>query len=347
MANRRLLFVYSRLSTFVKCDVEILEREYKVTPLRVDNTTRGKQLMAMIKLFFYLVFNIYRFNIIYIWFADYHSFLPVFFAKLFRKRAYVVIGGYDACRIKKYNYGSFSNHLRGFMTRYSMNNATLDLCVSKHIARIVKFIAPRSKQVVLYNGVAFGSATHTEEIQSNTFSPKERIILSVAISSTIQSFYIKGIDRFIEAAREAGDLKFVAIGLDKDKLSDLIGEIPANLEIISQLPHDELINYYERAAVYCQLSRSESFGVSLAEAMYYNCMPVITRTGGMPEVTGGYGFSVSGNVASETVSAIRYALSMSASGKLRSRVEEKFTISARAESLLKILRLSKGLDTQF
>lgn len=334
MTDKRLLFVYTRLSTFVKCDLGILEKEYLVSAFCVDTTTRGRQLLAMIRLLFYLAFNISKFDIVYIWFADYHSFLPVFFAKLFGKKSYVVIGGYDVCRVRNLKYGSFVNPVRGFMAKYSMNNATLNLCVSRHISRIVKFIAPRSKREVLYNGVAFDSASRSKSEESQ---PKESIVLSVALCSTKQSFYIKGIDRYIEAARAAKDLKFIAVGLDKSNLSNLIGEIPDNLEIFSKLPQEELAKYYSRSSVYCQLSRSESFGVALAEAMYHNCVPVIARTGGMPEVTGGYGFTVSGNDTSETVKAIRSALTMPSSDKYRIRVEGKFTIAARAITLAALL----------
>lgn len=348
MTNKRLLFVYTRLSTFVRCDLGILEKEYQVSTFCVDNTTRGKQLLSMFRLLFYLIFNINRFKIVYIWFADYHSFLPVLFAKLCGKRSYVVIGGYDVCRIRNLKYGSFSNPVRGFMTKFSMSNATLTLCVSKHVARIVKAIAPKSKREVLYNGVAFSTVVRPGsdgrdccgEKLSVAGVSKEGFVLSVALSSSRQSYYIKGVDRYIEAARTASDLKFVAVGLDKNALSNLIGEVPDNLEIISRLSQEELSEYYSKASVYCQLSRSESFGVALAEAMYYNCVPVITNTGGMPEVTGDLGFIVSGKETCDTVAAIRSALTLPPSDKYQTRVVEQFTITARAYSLIRILGLS-------
>ena len=327
MTNKRLLFVYTRLSTFVKGDLDILEKEYKVSTICVDNTTKIKQLFAIIRLFIYLIFNTNKFDIIYTWFADYHSFLPVLFAKLFGKRSYVVIGGYDVCRIKSLKYGSFVNPVRGFMAKYSMNKATLNLCVSKHVEHVVRCVARKSKRELLYNGISFIYA----------HNPKENTVLSVAISSTQQSFYIKGIDRYIEVARAAEDLKFTIVGLDKTNLSHIIGEVPENLEIIPKVPHKELAEYYAKSKVYCQLSRSESFAVALAEAMYHNCVPVIANVGGMPEVAGDYGYIVSGNDSAETVMAIRSALNLPESGKYRERVVEKFTTEVRAKALLNIL----------
>jgi len=328
MTNKRLLFVYTRLTSFVQGDIDILEKGYRLYMYHVDNTTKTKQLFAMFRLFFYLIFNINKFDIIYTWFADYHSFLPVFFAKLFAKRSYIVIAGYSVSRIRDLKYGSFVNPIRGYMTKYSMNNATLNLCVSKHVERVVRCIAPLAKRELLYDGITFRSTSTT---------PKENTILCVAISSTKQTFLIKGIDRYIAVARVAKDLNFILIGLDKTSLSHLIGEVPDNLEIIPKLPHNELEEYFAKASVYCQLSRSESFAVSLAEAMYHNCVPVISNIGGMPEVAGDFGYKVKGDDAVEVVVAIRSAMNLPSSDKYRERVIKMFTTEVRAKALLDIL----------
>src|SRR3989339_1016695 len=128
MTGKRLLFIYTRLSTFVKGDIDILEKSYRVTPFCAENRSKGRQLLGLTRLFFYLLFNTYKFDIIYVWFADYHSFLPVLYAMVFRKKCFVVIGGYDVCRIKSIKYGSLVNTGRGIMAKNFMNNATLWLC---------------------------------------------------------------------------------------------------------------------------------------------------------------------------------------------------------------------------
>ncbi|MFA5848547.1 MAG: glycosyltransferase family 4 protein [Bacteroidales bacterium] len=332
MTGKRVLFVYTRLSTFVKGDIDILEKEYRVTPFCAENRSKGRQFLRLIRLFFYLLFNTYKFDIIYVWFADYHSFLPVLYARIFRKKCFVVIGGYDVCRIRSIKYGSFVNPVRGFMARYSMNNATLCLCVSRHVERIVRHIALKSLCEVLHNGVVFSSDS----------LPKEMRVLSVALSSTKQSFFVKGIDRYIELARFAPDLQFTIIGPDKTMIAQLIGEVPSNLEIISRIPQQELSKYYSRSAVYCQLSRSESFAVALAEAMFHNCVPVIANTGGMAEVTGNNGFIVHGDDPEETAAAIREAMKLPPSEKYRERIIENFTIEIRARRLSAILEGSSG-----
>lgn len=334
MKKERALFVYTRISSFVKGDTEILEKSFRVTTLAVDNSSKTKQFAALTKEFFYLIFNLLKFDIVFIWFADYHSFLPVLFSKLFRKKVYLVIGGYDVCRVNKLGYGSFSNPVRGFMTLYSIKNATLNLCVSEYIGRVVRAIAPQSKRKIVYNGIAFSD--NQENNFEDLVAKKERMVLSVALSSTSQSFFIKGVDRFIAVAKAIPQIQFVIIGVDSKKLNHLIGSVPDNLSIIPKVAHTALKGYYEKATVYCQLSRKESFSLSLAEAMYFNCVPVISNSGGMIEVTGGMGKTVSGDSVDETASAIINAMETGSSPLFRKRVEEKFTIQIRSEALRNI-----------
>lgn len=52
MASKKLLFVYTRLSAFVKNDIDVLEKEYLVTLSCIDNTTKKKQIIALIRQFF-------------------------------------------------------------------------------------------------------------------------------------------------------------------------------------------------------------------------------------------------------------------------------------------------------
>ena len=64
---------------------------------------------------------------IFIWFADYHSFLPSLIGRLLGKKVYIVIGGYDAAKIKELNFlkvtiniqGQKNNEIRNWTTGYS------------------------------------------------------------------------------------------------------------------------------------------------------------------------------------------------------------------------------------
>lgn len=296
--DKNALFIYTHSSTFVRGDISILRKKYNLKEYQFKNAPKYQLPLSLIKLFFYLLFNIYKFNLIYIWFADYHSFLPTLFAKLFGKRAYLVIGGYDVCREKKYNYGSFSKPLRGFMSLNSIKWASCNLCVSANIERTVKAIAPNAKTTVIYNGVLVSTAIDSSlanDLISYSASAKElaqRKVLCVALVGTVQAFYIKGIDRYNRIAALLPHIQFTLVGCSPTVFS-LAGWAPSpNLKVVEAVPPEQLVEYYLTSHVYCQFSRRESFSLSLAEAMSYRLIPVISTAGGMPEVTSGLGFSL-------------------------------------------------------
>lgn len=292
--KRRALFIYTHPSTFVKGDITILKKRYDVTEYCLKNQPKKVLPFSLIKQFFFLLFNIYRYDIVYIWFADYHSLSPVLFSRFTGKKSFLVIGGYDVCREKQYAYGSFSNKLRGSFAYLSIRYATQNLCVSKNIERIVAAIVPKSNRTTVYNGVSI-------KTEFDGTQDKERIVLCVALVSTLQAFYIKGIDRYNSLAKEMGDTHFTLVGCSPDIFTKAGIKKAKNLRVIPALEHSKLALLFSKAKVYCQLSRRESFSLALAEAMYHNCIPVISNTGGMPEVTGGLGYCISpeaiGNMA--------------------------------------------------
>ncbi len=283
--SSRALFIYTHPSTFVKGDITILKKSYDVTEYCFINNPKRRLPLSLAGQFFYLLLNICRYDIVYIWFADYHSLLPVLFSRLTGKKCYLVIGGYDVCRERKYGYGSFSNKIRGMFAYVSIRFASKNLCVSKNIERIVSAIAPKSKHTTVYNGVNIKS-------EFDGTQEKEPVVLCVALVSTLQAFYIKGIDRYNDLAKEMGDTHFTLVGCKAEIFEKAGIKKAKNLRVVPALEHSKLALLMSKSKVYCQLSRRESFSLSLAEAMYHNCIPVITNTGGMPEVTGDLGYCI-------------------------------------------------------
>jgi glycosyltransferase involved in cell wall biosynthesis len=329
MKRVNALFIYTSLSTFVKGDIEILSEKYNITSYKVDNSTGTRLALSLFKLFIYLLFKTSRFGLIYIWFADYHSFLPILAAKLFGKKSCIVAGGYDIVRERRYRYGSFINPLRGAMALYSLNNATYCLAVSENVKRVINAIAKRANCSVVYNGV------YLEESNSERIRSEKSGVLCVSLISSEQSFYIKGADRFISAAEAMPDVKFTLIGVEKRLLEKYYGILPANLEVPGKAGHNLLAGYYAASKVYCQFSRRESFCLALAEAMLYNCIPVIANTGGMPEVTGDKGIIINEFPPEKLVEAIMKALGKESSGYAEI-IRQRFHIDIRKQKLLRL-----------
>ena len=280
MKRKKVLLVYPAWSVFVQTDYEILSTRFEVKKYHFRPVKGALPvLFEFLKQLDFLILNIWRFDTIFIWFADQHSFLPVLFSKLTRKNSFLVIGGYDVCRIPKLNYGVFCSKLRGFAAAWSMRNSTVNLPVSTNVARKLKAISRKSNYELVYNCVKL--------------RPKETVtkhhrtgILTVAMIESERTYYIKGIDLFVETARLLPQFSFVIVGFDSNKLKHLQDNFPPNLMIVTETLHEDLPEFYARAKIYCQLSRSESFGIALAEAIMHGCIPLVTNEGGMPEVVG-------------------------------------------------------------
>src|SRR5207247_6894113 len=80
----------------------------------VNTTKTFSFFFVLVMQFYFLLFNIYKFKIVFIWFADYHSLLPVFFSRLFNKKCVINIGGYDADEILTGTPRSVKEKLRAF-----------------------------------------------------------------------------------------------------------------------------------------------------------------------------------------------------------------------------------------
>ena len=118
MRQPSVLFVYVNYSSFVRADYEMLSSFADVTKYQFKP---GKGIfktgVSLLKELIFLIFNGYKYDYVLIWFGDYHSLLPVLYAKLFGKKSFVVIGGYDVSTLSEYGYGAFANPVRAFFTR--------------------------------------------------------------------------------------------------------------------------------------------------------------------------------------------------------------------------------------
>lgn len=276
--QKKILFVYTNFSTFVRTDFDILSEVHQVTKYQYQ-PVKGlvKNAREFTRQFFYLLFNIWRFDAVFIWFADYHSFLPVLFARIASRKSFVVIGGYDVAKIPEWEYGVFTNRLRGFCAAFSMRACSLNLAVSRYVERKVRRIAPKNKIKLIYNCVNLQDK-HQEKIE------KENLVITVGLIDSKRSYVLKGIDTFVETARLLPEIQFMIIGMSDETQKALLPEKPENLKIAGLVKHEDLVTYYKKAKVYCQLSRSESFGVAVVEAITFGCVPIVTNVGGLPEL---------------------------------------------------------------
>jgi len=142
----KILLIYPDFSSFVRNDYFILKKYGKIKKFRYrQGKSFSRHLWSQIQLCYWLIFNIWSSDKIFCWFADYHSLLPAFFSKIFKKEFFVVLGGYDVVHIPEIGYGSLKNPIRKFCALFTIKNAKVNLAVSEYIRRTASHLIPNSR----------------------------------------------------------------------------------------------------------------------------------------------------------------------------------------------------------
>ncbi|MBK8550060.1 MAG: glycosyltransferase family 4 protein [Ignavibacteria bacterium] len=361
MIRPKILFVkhYTNNTKFVLNDYEILKQNYDVTLYNTYTKKNFLIVFSLLKQFFYLLFNTHKFNLVFIWFGDYHSFFPVMLAKMFKKKSVIAIGGFDATDIPEiemgaFNEDSFRKKMRSRFLRYSLKNADKLLVVddslidnvNKYIFSDVPLKGPvkdgilnfipgiKSKIEVVYTGF------DEEFFKPDSGIPKENFVLTVGNSFNDNEFRRKGFDMLIETAKILPEIEFVLIGLNNEQIKDLSEKNYRNVKLISYVTMDELRTYYKRAKVYAQLSLFEGQPNSLCEAMMMECIPVGSDVNGIPRVIGDTGFIVYKKDKNEIAEKILLAMQSNSElgKKARKRIIDNFSLDRRRNKILSVAR---------
>jgi glycosyltransferase involved in cell wall biosynthesis len=320
----RLLFVHSRKASFVAIDREILAERFEIDDLfqpgRVPNPMK-------------VIRGALRADVVFGWFASWHTFFPITLAWLLRKPSVLVIGGFDTANMPDIGYGHQRGGLRRWASRWIFRRASRLITNSNYSLTEIERNTPipPARVTVVRHGVPDPFGEEAGE--------KERAALTVgAIDHT--TLVQKGQLPFAQAARELPDVRFVLAGkwLD-DAVDELRAIAPPNLELTGWLSDEDLRAAYRRAAVYVQASRHEGFGLAVAEAMLAGCVPVVMNVTAMPEVVGDAGVLIESPRAEDVAEAVRRALAMgpAASHRARERILTTFPMESRREGILRVV----------
>ena len=360
MTKERILFVkkYNTNPKFMTNDFDILSRGYIVTLKNVKTTNNIFIISALISEFFYLLFNIWQYKIIYIWFADYHSFLPVLFAKLARKKSVICAGGYECTYIPEikcgvFTYSSFKEKVRAFCASYSLKNCTIILPVDDSLIENTNtyIYSGNPDKPPLKDGIKNfipGIETNFETVYLGYdpdifFKPpdikKERTVLSAGLIVNDDEFKRKGFDLLINAAKVMTDVNFVLIGFNSGYYGKIINKVTPNVKLVKITDYNTLIAEYRKAKVFAQISMFEGMPSTLCEAMMCECIPVGSNVNGIPKIIGDTGFIVYKKNIDETMLALSKAVNApdSIGIKARQRVLTNFSLDARKDKLLNVL----------
>lgn len=285
----KIFFIGPLVSSFVKNDIKILEKNHTLT---FENAAFGRGLKGGINLLLLSLRSIYKTlssDAVFCWFADYTTFLPSLLGKLLGKKVYVVAGGFDVFNMPEINCGAYLRPARWFCVRNTFKNATKIFAVSNFVVEKLDELTngEHSPTKVIYNCV------DAEKFSGTDFSAERDIFLTVSQGDSQTDYLIKGIDVFIKLAKSQQNHKFVLAGLRGTAL-DLAYRDAKGVSNIEIIPgplslYDDIIPLYRRSIAYCQLSMAESFGVAVLESMLCGAVPIITNAGALPEITSGSG----------------------------------------------------------
>ncbi len=336
--KRKMLFISANYSSFVRQDAEFFAQHFELDRFQFGSRKGFSMIVWQIRLLIWLLQRIRKSSVVFIWFADYHSFLPTLVAKWFGRKSVLVIGGYDAAKLPEYNYGGHNSKLRSWMILKSCRWATRILPVSKFVdLELTKRIGKIGidKRTIVYNGVDL--SVFEEKIEP---AKLREGVICVSIADSDNRAKIKGLDLFMQVAAGMPDLQFTLIGVSEPLLHSLNAVKTNNLQIFGKVGHHDLLNYFERAKVVCQFSRFESFGMAVAEGMACGCIAVTTPGTGASEILDeSCGIVTPGLRLEELVESIRQAMNLESrySENARVRVRNSFSLEKRTTKLLSII----------
>ena len=329
MTRRRILYVHSRKASFIAMDRHLLAERFEVDDLYQPG--RWPNPLKVVR-------GVVRADLVFGWFASWHTFLPITLAWILRKPSVLVIGGFDTANMPDISYGHQRGGLRMHASRWMFRRARRLITHSHYSLDEIERNTPiaRSRVTVLHLGVPdpFGEGPGTKEPAALTVGAVDR-------GTLVQ----KGQLAFVRAARELPAVRFVLAGkwLD-DAIEQLRAEAPPNVEFTGWLTDEDLLDRYRSAAVYVQASRHEGFGLAVAEAMLAGCIPVVVNVTSMPEVVGDQGVLIESQRPQDVAAGVRRALELGpeAAQSARERILTAFPMESRSEGILRVVEEALG-----
>lgn len=321
----KILFTSTHTTSFISEDLAILRRHCEVEYRR----TRGIGSLVM------LPAAIRRADCTFTWFASVYAAFVVFFARVWKKSSFIIVGGVDVAKLPDIGYGIWLSPWKSFLVRYALRAADRVLVVDPSLQREAMLRAQYNGANIRYVPTGYDAERWVPS------GEKEPFVLTVAKCEDHVRLHVKGVPLLLEAARQMPQVRFVIIGVAEHLLQPVVATAPPNVSIMPFVERERLLGFYQRAKVYCQASRSEGLPNSLCEAMLCECIPVGTNVGGIPTVLHTVGFLVPSGDRDALVNALRRALAAPDEiGKAARRcIAASFSTARREDELLQEIRV--------
>ena len=111
---KKILFVHNHPTQFVRLDLAELQKRYQVTECYLRSRwVNPAAIWHQVK----------KHDLVFGWFASWHTLLPMEFARLLHKPSVLVIGGYDVANIPEIGYGHQRGGMKRWLSRRTMRSA--------------------------------------------------------------------------------------------------------------------------------------------------------------------------------------------------------------------------------
>jgi glycosyltransferase involved in cell wall biosynthesis len=280
------------------------------------------------------------------WWAS-GSIYPFIKAYLIRKPIIVVAGGSEAICARD----SISHVPFGYLAYSWYKRLAIRLCLrfSTVVLFVSKFMLKDAKKLRVKNPIVVYNAVDTDIFQP---SDSLRSYVTTIFHQHEQIVMIKRGEVFLRAVKNVLEKypneKFVVIGEhgdDYERLKKLIKELNIEnyVEFIGLINHEQIPQLLRQTKIYVQISDSETFGLSVAEAMASGTPVVVSKRGALPEVVGELGTYVDHNDPDSVATGIIGLLDKTDEErtelglKSRQRIIEKFSCKQRKEAIRQII----------
>ncbi|HOI79489.1 MAG TPA: glycosyltransferase family 4 protein [Petrimonas sp.] len=325
MKRKKVLLVYPNYSSFVKTDFEILSSEFEVTRYHFQPVKGAlRTLRELMKQFVFLLFNLRKFNFVFIWFADTHAFGPVLFGNLLKIKSAVVIGGFDAVSLPEIKYGLYcSNQIRQFLGKYAVKHASYLLPVDESLIENTNYFAdPAGKGLpvgvkkfvpgIKGKIIVVPTGYDTDFWQPTKGVVRKKSVVTVAAITNWQRWYLKGCDFLSQIASKMPETEFYIYGISNAMFEELQKiALPDNLYLNGLVSTEKLPAIYSAHQIYAQLSLSEGLPNVLCEAILCGCIPIGSNVNGIPRIIENKGLIIKNQKKTEAINAILYAQKIS------------------------------------
>lgn len=308
-------------ASFIRRDAAILAEHY---PLREIDLSR-KTVPTGIR----FLRDIAWADLVYCWFAGVHAVTALHLSKLLKKPFIVNVGGYETAYAPDIGYGAFTTKKGASTSKTVFAGADRVIVVDPSLWRDALDNARIDGKNFRYIPTGYDTSLYVPN------GKKEPMVLTVCTLNR-DSVRRKGIITFLEVAQNLSDIPFVIVGKDADGTGQTLRRTaPKNAVFTGYVPEEQLIRFYQRAKVYCQLSRYEGLPNSLCEAMLCDCVPVGTSYCGIPTAIGDTGVYVPYGDTEQTTRAVCKGLQSYNGPAARERICKMFPAERRERELIR------------